>query len=155
MHYRGPTGKANSGATLLEVLVALGILIIGIIGTVQLFPISLEQLQRSNESTVVSRMAASRLDEVQTTSGEGLTLRRLQDSPRFRYVPGETAPDPDENGNGNGAGELQLPQDRQLFESYTTSVQRVPGAPHLHRVTMNVRMHDGRYKQYVTYVTRK
>lgn len=154
MHYRGPTGKANSGVTLLEVLVALGILSIGIIGTVQLFPLSLEQLQRSNESTVVSRMAASRLDEVKTTGGEGLTLRRLKESSRFSYVPGETAP-PEENGNGNGNGELQLPQDRQLFESYTTSVQRVPGAPHLHRVTVNVRMHDGRYKQYVTYVTRK
>ena len=145
MHYRGPTGKADRGATLLEVLVALGILIIGIIGTVQLFPLSLEQLQRSNESTVVSRMVGSRLDELQTTGGEGLTLRQLKDSSRFRHVPGET-----ENGNDNDAEE-----GRQLFESYTTSVQRVPGVPNLHRVTMNVRLHDGRYKQYVTYVTRK
>ncbi len=154
MHHRGPQWNANSGATLLEVLVALGILIIGIIGTVQLFPLSLEQLQRSNESTVISRMAGSRLDEVQTTGGESITLQRLKESSRFRYVPGVTAP-PEDNGGNNDFDGMQLPEDRQLYESYTTSVQRVPGAPNLHRVTMNVRMHDGRYRQYVTYVTRK
>ncbi len=136
--------KETKGVGLLEVLVAMTILSIGIIGAMQLFPMAMRNVQTANERTVITNMASSRLQELQSAGGENLLLRRLEQGGRARSVPALAT-----------AGHLN--QSSEIYGLYTSSVQRMRGASqvYLQRVTMNVQTSDGRYEQYVTYVTRR
>ena len=135
--------RNDSGVGLLEVLIALTILAVGIIGTIQLFPSALRQVQLGNERTVTSQLAAGNLGAIQSAGGDNLLVNRLERSQRLRSLPA-------------GQAAEAIYGARGIYAGYTSSVQRMRGASrvYLQRVTMNVKMHDGRYEQYVTYVAR-
>jgi type IV pilus modification protein PilV len=127
--------KRNSGFTLLEVLIALAILAIGIIGAMQLFPASLRQSRVSAERTAAANLANSELGRLRALDvGRGFsswldrnTLETLSETERS-YA---------------------------LYEGWQTTIQRAVGSQDTYRVTFAVQMQDGRREIFVTYVTRR
>ena len=122
----------QSGFTLLEVLVSLGIIIIGIVATMQLYPTSLLQARIAAERTVTAQTANSVFGEIRASSAEALFENR---------VPPELLSDPEAS---------------SLF-GYRTTIQRLPGSAgvHLQRVTLTVTFASGRRETFVTYVSRQ
>ncbi len=124
------TGQA--GFTLLEVLVALAIIVIGIVSTMQLYPSSLLQARIAAERTVTAQTANSVFGEIRASSAKALFENQ---------VPAELLSDPDAS---------------SLF-GYRTTIQRLPGASgvYLQRVTLTVTFANGRRETFVTYVSRQ
>jgi len=124
--------KQAEGFTLIEVLVALGILIIGIVGVMQLFPSSLDAARQASERTITSQTAHSVLGQIRSSSAEALFRGQI----------------PDYLENLNRANGLY---------GYTTTVDRIAGAAevYLQRVTFVVTFSDGRNETFTTYVSRR
>lgn len=126
---------ARGGFSLIEILIALAILSIGIMAVLKLFPISLQQAQAAQERTIATELANSRLGQVWTAGGHQLFDKRLEQSP-----------------------DLTMPAEawsHSIYERFDTTVQRMAGAGdvYLQRVTFTVRMADGSYQTFVTYVS--
>ena len=129
MHARDKRRRA--GFSLVEVLIAMFLLIIGIVGVMRLFPTSLRQSQKAAESTVVSQLAETRMNELGASSAQHVyeTLARL------RQVYHDY-------------------QDNQVHGDYQILSRALSGGDetYLQRVTLSVDMPDGRTETYVTYV---
>jgi prepilin-type N-terminal cleavage/methylation domain-containing protein len=127
--------STQAGFSLVEVIVALTILAVGILAIMQLFPSSLRQTRKAAERTSVASLARTELGRVKA-SGVGDTLTRWAEANAIRQF--------------NAAEQAYT-----LYESWRSSVQRVPGGVDLYRVTFNVRLYDGSEEEFVTYVTRR
>jgi uncharacterized protein (TIGR02598 family) len=123
----------NSGFTLLEVLVAVGILGIGIMAVMGLFPQSLRAARAAAERNTAATVAGSELSR----------LRALDNLSEMRaWI------------NKNAVGALDAATDTYAIYAGTEgSVTRLPGTTDVFRVTYRVKMTDGRYESFVTYVT--
>ena len=122
----------GEGFTLIEVIIALGILLIGIIGVMQLFPASLTAARRASERTITSQTAHSILGQIRASSAEAL----------FRgQIPLEL---------------IQLDEASSIY-NFTTTVEQLSGAAevYLQRVTFTVSFSDGRSENFTTFVTRR
>lgn len=134
--------KAKHGFTLIEVLIALSILIIGIVAAMKMFPISLERARLAAEKEVASRLADDRLSRLRIAGARSLFL---SDFDLNRTALSLSAVDAINNMYTN----------YNLYEGYNTTVQRMGGAAevYLQRVNFSVSMPDGRSETFVTYVT--
>ena len=125
--------KANSGFTLLEVVVALTILAVGIVAIMRLFPMSMRQSQIAAERTTVASLARYQLGRAKV-GGVGEQLSNWAEE--------------------NALKELTRAQrSYELYGSWRSTVQRIGGDVDLYRITFVVRMFDGREEKFVTYVT--
>lgn len=125
--------RQNSGFTLLEVLIALGILGVGIIAVMQLFPASLTQSRIAAESTVITNVANSELGRLRAIDLRS-DLSSWTDRNTFHTLD-------------------SIERIYALYEGWQSVVHRVPGAPDTYRVTFSVQLADGRVETFVTYVT--
>ena len=124
-----------SGFTLLEVVVALAILLIGILAVMQLFPAALTQSRLAAERSMVASLARTELGKVRT-GGPGGSLGEWAKNNAIR--------------NLNDAERAY-----SLYQGWRSSVQRIGGETDLYRVTFSVLLQDGREEEFVTYVTRE
>lgn len=127
--------KQHGGFTLVEVIVALTILAVGILGVLTLFPQSLRQARTAQERTTVATLARTELGQVRAGGvGDPLTEWAVRNA--FR--------------------ELTTAQRAySLYESWSARVSRIGGDVDLFRVTFSVRLFDGREEKFVTYVTER
>ena len=134
--------KRNGGFTLVEVLIAMAIIIVGIVAVMRFFPLGLRQARIAQERTLAAEMADDHLGRLrfggarnlmQTDGLEGILLT----SDFFSAA-------------NVGAGAASY----QVYNGYETSLQRLHGADEvfLQRVTFTVDMNDGRREQFVTYI---
>lgn len=56
--------RGNHGFTLIEVIAALGIIALGLVGLLSLFPVGIDQSKRASDITNTSVLAQSKLEEV-------------------------------------------------------------------------------------------
>ncbi|MBI4557331.1 MAG: hypothetical protein HY706_07090 [Candidatus Hydrogenedentes bacterium] len=128
--------KSKIGLTLVEVLIAISILIIGIVGMMRLFPVGLRQNRAAQERTSVSELAHSRLDRLQAAGAEDLLSNHS--------VSRAGVPQTDDPYTG-------------LYNSWQEDLQRFGGAADtgLQRVTFSVLMPDGRRETFVTYIAKQ
>ena len=120
----------TGGFTLIEVLVALGILLAGIVAVLIMFPQSLSAARLAAERTVTSQTAHSVVSQMRATSAESLYQSRVL--PEV----------------------LNQPRSAANAYGYATSVQRMVGAAevYLQRVTFTVTLSNGRSESFVTFV---
>jgi len=161
--------RETRGFSPLEVIIAVAILAIGIMGTFKLFPIALRQVQVAHERTLVSEMADARLGHLRTAGGRVLLQeweRGLKDVRFFQHQgvdeQGSTI-SPEEGDNGDEEQSetvvgVRVPTEtytQQVYARYSTHVQRVGpdvGLRGLQRASFTVEMPDGRVERFVTYV---
>jgi len=132
------------GFTLVEVLVALAILSVGIIAIMQLFPQSVRQARVAAERTSVASLAKTELGRVKA----GGIFSQDGTSGFDSFITGWAA--------NNTLRSLTAEQKAYaLYDSTRATVQRISGVeePSLYRVTYSVKMTDGRFEKFVTYVT--
>ena len=122
----------GQGFTLIEVLVAMGILLIGIIAIMQLFPESLINARRAAERTITSQTAHSVLGQIRASSAEAL----------FR---------------GQIPLDLIRLDDANAIYNFSTTVEQLGGASevYLQRITFTVTFNDGRSENFTTFVARR
>ncbi|HOJ34860.1 MAG TPA: type IV pilus modification protein PilV [Candidatus Hydrogenedentes bacterium] len=121
------------GFSLLEVLIAMTILAIGVIGAMRLFPMTLRQVRGAQERTVASELADDLFSRLRSAGGHNLF-------DAWSTMAGEPV--------------FNLLQANDIYSNYTTSVSLVSGGTevYLHRATINVKMPDGRYERFVTFI---
>jgi prepilin-type N-terminal cleavage/methylation domain-containing protein len=124
-----------SGFTLLEVVVALAILLIGILAVMQLFPAALTQSRLAAERSMVASLARTELGKVRT-GGPGNFLAEWGKKNAFKNL-------------------SDAERAYSLYQGWRSSVQRIGGETDLYRVTFSVLLQDGREEEFVTYVTRE
>ncbi|MCL4217044.1 MAG: prepilin-type N-terminal cleavage/methylation domain-containing protein [Candidatus Hydrogenedentes bacterium] len=132
------THTTSAGYSLIEVLIALAILAVGIVGIMQIFPVTLRQTRVAQERTVVSQTANSMLDTVSTAGGREVFYNRgeLELAPLTEEV------------------SLENPNRTPLYVARSTTAHRLPSDDdtYLQRVTVNITLPDGRVERFVTYV---
>lgn len=138
------THTTSAGYSLIEVLIALAILAVGIVGIMQIFPVTLRQTRVAQERTVVSQTANSMLDSVSTAGGREVFTKRgdLELAPLT-----EDMRDREDESLAN-------PDRTPLYVSRSTTAHRLPSDDdtYLQRVTVNITLPDGRVERFVTYV---
>ena len=127
------TLKANQGFTLLEVLIALGILTIGVVAVMQIFPASLLQARIASERTITAELANSKLGHIRANSAAALFYNQVPD----KLV------------------RLSDIYNEYIYDGYDSSVDLVNAGQFLQRVTFTVELADGRQETFVTYVARQ
>lgn len=82
----------NPGYTLIEAVLAIAMLLIGIIATMQLFPLSLQLVSDSRDITTATNLGVAALEELATVDYEDLTVgiyeekgRLSEDSTSYLY----------------------------------------------------------------------
>jgi type IV pilus modification protein PilV len=130
---KNKTYSRNSGFTLIEVLVAVAILGVGILAVMGLFPQSLRAARAAAERNAAATAAGSELSR----------LRALDNVSEMRAWINKNTMD------GLTAAESVY----AIYAGTKASVTRLPGTQDVFRVTYRVKMTDGRYESYVTYVT--
>jgi len=124
--------KEKGGFTLLEVLIALAILTVGIVAAMQLFPYSLRQSRAAAERTAAAHLADSQISRLRAMDiGQDFSQWVDKNTP---FQPG-------------GADDL--------YNGWSTTVQRTGINTDTYRVTFSVQMLDGRRENFVTYITRR
>jgi len=126
--------KSEHGFTVLEVLMALAVLLIGVLALMKLFPMGLQNAQIAQERRQAAGLADERLGMLRMAGSEGLLDERAH--PDF-----------------TGMASINAPFTR--YQAYNTHSQRMMGAEdtHLQRVVFTVTLPDGRRESYVTYVS--
>ena len=127
--------RGQAGFSLLEVMVALTILAIGIIGVMQLFPVSLDQQRTASERTTIASLARTELGMVRA-GGVGNQLMSWAERNALRQL-------------------TSAQRAYALYEGWRSSVQRVGGEVDLFRVTFSVTTGSGQEETFVTYVTQQ
>lgn len=129
------------GYSLLEVLIALTILMIGIIAVYRLFPISMREARMAEEKMIAAELADARLGRLRASGVAGPTVMGYAESgdPYDDYT------------------QLSLSMTADvyaLYEGYATVLQRMRGASDIYyqRALFTVQMPDGRYETFATYV---
>lgn len=130
---KNKTYSRNSGFTLLEVLVAVAILGVGIMAVMGLFPQSLRAARAAAERNAAATAAGSALSQ----------LRALDNISEMRAWINKNTMD------GLTAAEAVY----AIYDDTGASITRLPGTNDVFRVTYRVKMTDGRYESFVTYVT--
>jgi prepilin-type N-terminal cleavage/methylation domain-containing protein len=123
---------SQKGFTLLEVLIALAILLIGIGTVMQIMPISLLYARSAAEQTVASQAADSVIGQLRQMGADALFYDEVpRDLMNFDKAAG--------------------------FYGYTTTIQRVPGTEEnfLQKVTFTVILPSNKQKQFVTYISKQ
>ncbi len=135
--------KRQNGYSLLEVLIALAILMIGIIAVYRLFPMSMRAARLADEKIVASELASSRLGRLRSSGAQGPMLNFL------RMPAGALDADPHYAQLLSAAGDAYA-----LYDGYTTILQRLRGASEVYyqRALFSVQMPDGRDETFVTYI---
>jgi prepilin-type N-terminal cleavage/methylation domain-containing protein len=148
------SARKQRGYSLLEVLIALTILIIGIIAVYRLFPLSMKQARIAQEKIVASELADARMARLRTVGAANLMVMGFanRNYMHSNFCRGDI------QALRSAAAMYEvydLQENFGMFESYTTSLQRMAGASeiYLQRVLFSVEMHDGRTETFVTYVT--
>jgi prepilin-type N-terminal cleavage/methylation domain-containing protein len=123
--------KSQKGFTLVEVLVALAILLIGIGTIMQIMPISLLYARSAAEQTVASQAADSVIGQLRQMGADALFFDEIpRDLLQFEKAAG--------------------------FYGYTTTIQRIPGTKdnYLQKVTFTVVLPNDKQQQFVTYISK-
>ena len=131
------------GYSLLEVLIALAILMIGIIAVYRLFPMSMRQARLADEKIVAAELADSRLGRLRASGALGPVLAAYTEAGSLY---------PDEHYTNlliSAAGDAYA-----IYEGYSTTLQRLRGANEVYyqRALFTIQMSDGRDETFVTYV---
>lgn len=122
--------KTNAGFTLLEVLVALAILLIGLVSVLGMFPQSLQLADTANKKTIASENATMVMGEISQLGADALYYEQI---------------DPDLLTHDPDAGAVGV----------MTTTQRMstnPSGANLQRVTITVSFPNGSHQSYSTYV---
>lgn len=145
------------GYSLLEVLIALAILMIGIIAVYRLFPISMREARMADEKITAAELAHSRLGRLRASGVAGPTLMSYAES-------GTLYRDLGIDRIHHDYTLLQVENNPYtMYESYATVLQRMRGADSIYRpiyyqpiyyqrALFTVQMPDGRYETFATYV---
>ncbi len=130
---RDARAAARAGFTLIEVLVALFILLLGIGAVMYLFPASLSAAREAAERTRTSQTAHSVISQIRASTAESLYNERLLPA--------------------------LLTQERSgaNLYGYSTSIQRLAGARevYLQRVTFAVTLGNGNTETFTTFVAQQ
>lgn len=129
--------STRAGFTLLEILIAMALLTIGVLGVANLLPAALHHARVAQERTTAAELADGRLGRLKM-AGARTAIQNALEQEQF----------------------LTLTQVRKIFDTYSlyegyfTTIQRMPGAAEtgLQRVTFVVEMMDGRREEFVTYI---
>lgn len=155
--------RTQHGFTLLEVLVAMFILVIGIIAVMQMLPTSLLQARMAAERSVGAQIARNVLGAVRAADAESITTGALE-----QYDLSLAGDDPDnvieysllnldriDRAEGLVGAPRRAVNPSHLY-GYQTVIQPVPGAEdaHLYKITFVIDYADGRAETYVTYVSK-
>ncbi|MCC6797644.1 MAG: hypothetical protein IT366_21200 [Candidatus Hydrogenedentes bacterium] len=135
----------NEGFSPVEVLIAMGILSIGIMAVVRLFPAGLAFSREAQEKTAAVELAENSISRMRM-SGAGNLLGIAQAGALYGNIA-------EANSTYLGSeGRVEL---GNIVDGYAASVRRVNGSGEqaLVRVTYTVDMADGRRETFVTYVT--
>lgn len=135
--------RKNAGFTILEVIVALTILAVGIVGVLQLFPMAMRQQRLAAERTAIASLARAELGRMRAGG-----VFNQGDLPSFMRRWAEQ----------NALRTLTEAQRAySLYDSWRSTVQRLSSPfgdeVSLFRVTFSVRMLDGQEERFVTYIT--
>ena len=151
--------NARNGFSLLEVVIALTILFVGILGAMQFVPAALRNSRRAVERETAARTVQNGVSVLRAEGAErlfrdvGQHNTRLADRLRNRILqPGVAASVYDQ-----ADWRLLETSPRLLFSGYDATISQMTGAQevYLQRVTMRLRMADGRLEEFVTYVARE
>ncbi|HRK35761.1 MAG TPA: hypothetical protein PLJ47_14285 [Candidatus Hydrogenedentes bacterium] len=135
----------KEGFSPVEVLIAMGILAIGIIAVVRLFPSGLAFSRIAQERTIAAELAQSNLSRMRMAGASNL-LGVAQAGTLYGFTASNSS-------YSLGVGDRN-PVDG-VVGGYASSVRRVNGSGDqaLVRVTFTVDMPDGRRENFVTYLT--
>lgn len=137
--------RKKDGFSPVEVLIAMGILSIGIMAVVRLFPAGLAFSRQAQEKTLAVELAENNISRMRM-SGAGNLLGIAQAGSLYGNLAAASAQYLGTEGRV-GMG--------YIVDGYAASLRRVNGADEqaLVRVTYTVDMADGRRETFVTYVT--
>ena len=138
--------REKDGFSPVEVLIAMGILAIGIVSVVKLFPSGLAFSRMAQEKSIAAELAESNISRMRMTGASNL-LGVAQAG--TLYGTSATASSYDLGVGGRKSNGLDI------VNGYAASVHRVGASDDqaLVRVTFTVDMPDGRRENFVTYVT--
>ncbi len=151
---------SQKGFTLVEVLVALFILVIGIIAVMQMLPTSLLQARMAAERSVGSQIARNVLGSIRAADAQSITTGALD---RYDASLNDTSTVwvDDAMLNLDRVQDLvnSIPNravNPSHFYGYQTTIQPMNGSEstHLYKVTLVLDFADGRTESYVTYVSK-
>lgn len=130
--------KTRNGFTLVEVLIALAILMIGIIGAFQLFPIALTQIRVARERNVITELADSKFNQLRGLGGRNLVHH------------GDAV-----MASGFNFNVRAMENGSAIYDAYSTNLSRLNRERdvYLQRVIFTADMPDGRRERFVTYIT--
>jgi len=137
--------RQNEGFSPIEVLIAMGILAIGIMAVVRLFPAGLAFSRQAQEKTIASELAQNSFARMRMSGASNL-LGVAQAGSLYGNVAAA---------NALGLGAEGRVDTNNIVDGYAASIRRVNGSGEqaLVRVTYSVDMADGRRENFVTYVT--
>ncbi len=141
--------QREQGFSLLETLIALTLFAAGVMAVMKLFPMSLRQAQGAAERTVAAQLADSKFGTLRTEGYARVAPnagRYMQDAASDLSIPPAlrfTISSIEQVGDIYG-----------IYDGYSTKIQRMGASDGagLHRVVFNVKMYDGRYERFVTYL---
>jgi prepilin-type N-terminal cleavage/methylation domain-containing protein len=130
--------RMHRGFTLVEVLIALAILGIGIVGVTVLFPAALHDIQRASGATVSALYADSVMDDLKARGYRGLMAMSPRDANIVEII-------------------TRADETYRLYEEPDAKIiYLVSAATDLYAtVVVNVPLPDGRVERYVTYIARQ
>lgn len=91
MIMKAKSKKIHKGLTLVEVLLALSILIIGILAVIQLFPLGLNMSRLSKNETIAVNLAQAKMEETKNNSYDEIKSENRDkvsvnpDSPYYKF----------------------------------------------------------------------
>ncbi len=147
--------KRTHGFTLLEVIVALTILLVGILGAMQLVPRAMRNARTATEREAAALAVQSRHETLRAQGAERLFRDTEWAAGGVSDMTLQTLLQLGTAGGLYGAGDPSRDV-RTLHDRYLTTVTHLRGANevYLQRVVMRVKMMDGDYEEFVTYVSR-
>ena len=137
--------RQNEGFSPVEVLIAMGILAIGIMAVVRLFPAGLAFSRQAQEKTIAAELAENSVARMRMSGASNL-LGIAQAGALY----GDSA-----TANAAVLGADGRVKSDNIVDGYAAAIRRVNGSGDqaLVRVTFSVDMADGRREDFVTYVT--